>query len=97
LMMPVVDGFSDRAKVASNSASGTAASFCQRDDWPLLIPRSESDGVARGDCVVPRLVPGSAAPFAFSISRNSSPHRRSARMRISIARNSFSKLRAWRE
>jgi len=28
------------AKVASNLSCGTAASFCQRADWPLLMPRS---------------------------------------------------------
>ena len=70
-------------------ALGTAASCCQRDDCDLLIPRSERvDAVAPCDRVVPRLVPGSAAPLAFSAAACSSPALRSALRRISQARRS---------
>ncbi len=82
LMMPAVVGLSSPASAASNSPSGTSPSFCQSADWSLVMPRSErvGDAVASSDRVVPRLVPGSAAPFAFSIFLSNCPALRSARV-----------------
>ncbi len=51
LMMPLAVGLSSPASASSNSPSETSPSFCQSEDWPLLMPRSESVSVVvSSDC-----------------------------------------------
>ena len=62
--------------------SESAASFCQRDDWDLLTPKS-LNWVTGRDSILP-LPPGSRSPRSF-ISESNSPALISARILISVA------------
>jgi hypothetical protein len=65
---------------------GSAANCCQREDWDLLTPMSESFGVAPCDFKVGLRLPRplSRSPFS-AISVSSSPARISARILSSVA------------
>jgi len=64
-----------QAVISLGCFSGTAASFCQREDWSLETPRSESVAVVVS---CDRRDPFSRVPVFLSIAASISPARRSA-------------------
>ena len=70
---------------ASNSASGIAASFCQREDSFLLMSMAASVGAFSGGTLEVPPASWPRVPVALGICASISPARRSARTLISVA------------